>query len=296
MALLYRSSVLFIHYFFGVLLDRSSGSPGTIQLLVRKKDMLVVPYTNNDIRLRQVYFIKIWIVQKMDKNALKIIKEIEEVINEITIRISTPRKGGHEEWNLYVTSVATLHTKISAIFYRYTPRDSPYFQKSLPLLEECQTRTNQGYETIDELAHLRGILEALKEAYSYGYFTTVNELITADLFSDFLEMAENFLSQGDLYKHPAAFLIGGVLEEHLRKLAVKNEISITKDNGKFRHAEDINVDLRKKGVYSENEKQSISAWLSLRNDVDHAHWEKITSEKVDIMLKDIRRIINQYPA
>ena len=231
----------------------------------------------------------------MDKNTSKIVNQIDEVIKEISTRI-TATKSGEEDWISYTTSVSALHTKISAIFYRYTPRDSPYYQQSSAIIEICQEKTMRGFKTTDELAQLRGILEALKDAYLHGYFTTLNEFITANLFSDFLDMAENFLSQGDLYKHPAAFLIGGVLEEHIRKLSIKNEIPIYKENGKFRHVEELNVDLRKKGVYSENEKQSITTWFSLRNDVDHAHWEKYSIEKVEIMLKDVRRITNQYPA
>jgi hypothetical protein len=242
------------------------------------------------------YSTKIFIILKMDKITSEIVNQIDEVILEINTRINTPRGEGRDGWNAYISSVTALHTKISALFHRFAPKDSPYNQNSHIYLENFQRRIIQGVGLDDTLSQLRGILESLKEAYIHGYFRTVDALITGNIFSDFLDMAEYFLSQGDQYKHPAAFLIGGVLEEHLRKLAIKNEIQTMKDNGQFRHIEDINIDLRKKDVYSENERKSITAWLGLRNDVDHAHWEKYSQEKVEVMLKDVRRIINQYPA
>lgn len=61
----------------------------------------------------------------------------------------------------------------------------------------------------------------MREDYEAGYMRTVEELIHADLFADFLERTDELVSKG--YKDPAAVLAGSVLEEHLRKLAVKHK-------------------------------------------------------------------------
>jgi hypothetical protein len=63
---------------------------------------------------------------------------------------------------------------------------------------------------------LQGVLRALRADYEAGRLQSFQELVHADLFSDFLEMAEYFLQEG--YKDPAAVIAGGVLEQHLRKL------------------------------------------------------------------------------
>jgi hypothetical protein len=232
----------------------------------------------------------------MDENAKKIIPQIESILTEITNLIKKTENVEGDMTPLAYILYSKLHTDISALIDRSAPKSSSYYRSAQVFLVQAQQSIMQGYFCNDSLASLYGILDSLKAAYSSGYLQTINEQINAEIFSDFLEMAEYFLSQGDQYKHPAAFLIGGVLEEHLRKLAIKNEIPTVKDNDQFRHAEDVNVDLRKKGIYTENEKKSITAWLGLRNDVDHAHWEKYSQEKVEVMLKDVRRIINQYPA
>ncbi|RPJ77653.1 MAG: hypothetical protein EHM20_05740, partial [Alphaproteobacteria bacterium] len=74
------------------------------------------------------------------------------------------------------------------------------------------------------IPRLVGILQALKTDIEEGYLWSIKELIHADIFTDFLEMAKYLLEEG--YKDPAAVLIGGVLEEHLRKLCLKNGIKI----------------------------------------------------------------------
>ena len=226
----------------------------------------------------------------------KIISDIDEVLREINKQKNTIRHAEQNDWQTYTKVAMSLHTKISAIFYKYAPNNSPFYQNSQPILGEFQQRIMGGVTIGDSLSQLEGILEALKDAYIHDYFRTIAQDITSDVFSDFLEMAEYFLTQGDQYKHPAAFLIGGVLEEHLRKLADKNGIPVMKDQTHFRKAEDLNADLKKNGVYVENEKKQISALLALRNDADHAHWLKYTKEQVDLMLHQVRRIISQYPA
>jgi hypothetical protein len=191
-------------------------------------------------------------------------------------------------------SYVQLHSVLSNLIYDFSPQGSAYQRNFLDIYKN---RDLDNHEKIwNDVRRLYGLLLGLKTAYQNDLLESIEQEIRADVFNDFLEMAEFFLLQGDLYKHPAAFLIGGVLEEHLRKLAIKNGIDLTKENGKYRQAEDLNIDLRKKEVYNDNERKSITAWLGLRNDADHAHWTSYSIEKVEVMLKDVRRIVNQYPA
>lgn len=69
-----------------------------------------------------------------------------------------------------------------------------------------------------------GSLKALRRDYEDGYMSTIQALVRSDVFADFLEMAEYLVEQG--YKDPAAVLIGGVLEEHLRALCSASSIDL----------------------------------------------------------------------
>ena len=74
-----------------------------------------------------------------------------------------------------------------------------------------------------------GILRAAKNDFEGGWVITTKGLVSAEIFSDFLEMAE-YLLEND-YKDPAAVIIGSVLEEHLRQLSQRHGIDTHRNSG-----------------------------------------------------------------
>ena len=144
---------------------------------------------------------------------------------------------------------------------------------------------------------LRGVLNALQFDVEHGYLTTVRELAHADVFADFLEMADYLCSEG--YKDAAAVLAGGALESHLRQLCEKNSVDTdfaTPDGPKPKKAETMNADLAKSSVYFKLEQKNITAWLDLRNKAAHAKYEEYTVEQVALMLQGVRDFILTHPA
>src|SRR5204862_4943857 len=115
-----------------------------------------------------------------------------------------------------------VKTVVAATIDRLAPPKSPY------------------RAAIDEILPNRvGALRALRRDYEAGFLTRVQSLVRAELFVDFLEMAEHLLQQG--YKDPAAVLIGSVLEEHLRALCSVRGIPCDVA-GKAQKAESMNGD------------------------------------------------------
>ena len=99
-------------------------------------------------------------------------------------------------------------TLIGAALERFSPPGSPYVRNA-----QAQTKESQGLTAMGKaLGILRGYLDALKFDYENGYMQSVIELAHADVFADFLSMAEYLLSQG--YKDPSAVIAGSVLEQH----------------------------------------------------------------------------------
>jgi hypothetical protein len=147
------------------------------------------------------------------------------------------------------------------------------------------------------ITELRTILEALENDYRAGYLQTVPERIHADMFADFLEMSEYLM--GDGLKDPAAVLIGGVLEQHLRQLAQKNGVAVetaTTTGTKPKKADALNADLATTGAYGKNEQKQITAWLGIRNSAGHANYTEYTKEQVDLFLQGLRDFIARHPA
>jgi len=133
-----------------------------------------------------------------------------------------------------------------------------------------------------------GVLRALRRDYAEGYLNKIQGIIRAELFADFIEMAEHLLNQG--YKDPAAVLVGGVLEEHLRALCSIRSISVVV-SGKPKKADAMNAELRASGVYNKLDQKNVTAWLDLRNKAAHAQYDEYTSEQVETMLSGVREFV-----
>jgi len=132
------------------------------------------------------------------------------------------------------------------------------------------------------------ILQAIQSEIRGGWLFTVKGLIAAELFSDFLEMAEHLLESG--YKDPAAVMVGSVLEEHLRQLCGKHGIPTEDDrNGKSvpRKADGLNAELAKHEVYTKLYQKLITAWLDLRNKAAHGKYDQYSEDQVRDLLSGV---------
>jgi hypothetical protein len=184
-------------------------------------------------------------------------------------------------------AVTTLNMLMSDAISRFAPPNSQYIESMKSLLRQS---------TVDGawlVPHMAGILSALRTAYDEGYLATVVELVHADIFSDFVEMAEYLLSEG--YKDPAAVIIGSVLEEHLRQLCAKNSIPVDVA-GKAKKADQLNADLAGKAAYSKLDQKSITTWLDLRNKAAHGKYGEYSKEQVALHLQGIRDFMSRIPA
>jgi hypothetical protein len=169
-----------------------------------------------------------------------------------------------------------LKTLVSATIDRLAPPNSPY------------------RAAIDEILPNRvGALRALRRDYEAGFLTSVQSLVRAEVFVDFLEMAEHLLQQG--YKDPAAVLIGSVLEEHLRALCSVRGIPC-EVHGKPKRADLMNSDLAGTGVYNKLDQKNVTAWLDLRNKAAHGHYGQYTTEQVRGMSAGVQEFMTRVAA
>lgn len=140
----------------------------------------------------------------------------------------------------------------------------------------------------------KGILAAIKTEIDNGWLDTLSGVVSAEIFSDFLEMAEHLLSEN--YKDPSAVMIGSVLEEHLRQLCTKNQISITElRNGKSinKKADTLNAELATTVVYNKLDQKSVTAWLDLRNKAAHGKYSEYNIDQVKLMLQGVMEFITR---
>lgn len=138
------------------------------------------------------------------------------------------------------------------------------------------------------------IVRGLRDDVEAGWLSTVKETIHADVFSDYLEMAEHLLETG--YKDPAAVIIGSTLENHVKQLCAKYGIPTENENGKSIKLDSLNASLAKEEIYNKLDQKNITAWSGLRNDAAHGDYNKYTIEQVTLLLGGVRNFIIRLPA
>jgi len=131
------------------------------------------------------------------------------------------------------------------------------------------------------------ILKAAKEEIESGYLKGLETLISADIFSDFLEMCEHLLEQG--YKEPSASLVGAVLEDGLRRITENNNITLKKKED----ISSLNKKLADAKVYSRLTQKKIQVWNDIRNNSDHGKFEEFKEGDVRDMLSGVQKFLEE---
>jgi hypothetical protein len=218
----------------------------------------------------------------LDQKAKAIIKQIDDVLATSNVKIGFAASDAE--------SITARLNILSAAIHRLAQPDSVYVRNA-----ELHEQRYQKLDTMFlALEPLRGILLALRNDYQAGYLQSVTDLIHADIFADFLDMADYLLQQG--YKDPAAVIAGSVLEEHLRKLCGKYYIAVLKGDVTPKTADTLNAELTGAGAYSKLDQKSVTAWLDLRNKAAHGKYNEYTKEQVTLMLQAVRDFASRNPA
>ncbi len=143
----------------------------------------------------------------------------------------------------------------------------------------------------------KALLEELLAEIDSSWLWTTHGIATAEIYGDFLEMAEELLDSG--YKDAAAVIIGGVLEEHLRRLCKKNGISTTTvRDGKAnpKKADSMNADLFNSSVYDKLDQKWVTAALDLRNKAAHGLYDQYDKDRVrSILLLSTTNFLQRQP-
>ncbi len=187
---------------------------------------------------------------------------------------------------IFVSDYTQITTAALAAIERITGKNSIYYVSA-------QFYIDKGAINLTTINQLEGIVRALLKDIKAGYVSSYREIIHAELFSDFIDMAEFLLNEG--YKDAAAIMIGGALEAHIHLLCIKYNIGV-ENNGKPKKADQLNSDLAKQGAYNMLDQKSVTAWLDLRNKAAHAKYEEYTKEQVLFMLQSVQNFIARCPA
>ncbi|MDO3696000.1 HEPN domain-containing protein [Wenyingzhuangia sp. chi5] len=138
------------------------------------------------------------------------------------------------------------------------------------------------------------IINNIKSEIENGWLTSIKGIVSSEIFSDFLEMADHLLEND--YKDPAAVMIGSVLEEHIRQLCISNGIDTTfEKDGKTINlkADRMNSELAKAGVYNKLDQKNVTALLDLRNKAAHGNYSEYDKAQVKLMYDSVFNFITR---
>ena len=211
----------------------------------------------------------------------KIIERIQQLLDKAdkvkeTHKPNPPNVGGLPtldevaffEWKSGVENLITM----------VAGENSPYYRNFLE-------HVKSGYRR--QLDSGVGILRAFKEDLELGFLSRIKDLVLAEVFTDFLDIAQHLLENG--YKDPAASLAGAVLEDGLRKIAEKNNIKIKNND----NIDSLDTKLFNAKIYGRLAQKKIQTWKEIRNSADHGKFNEYKSDDVKDMIEDIRQFLSE---
>jgi hypothetical protein len=218
-------------------------------------------------------------------------REMDELVT-ITEQLSrdaasSPRELGAAR----VTELSSVASRSGQLISRLYGFGSHYEERLQNVLstDSFSAMHSNNYRHVSELL---GVLKGVQHEIKVGLVADIRRLLQAEIFADFLEMAEHLLSEG--YKDAAAVILGGVLEDSLRKLAVSSNIGTTTPAGKSLTIDPLNASLAKAGTYNALVQKQITSWANLRNDAAHGHFEKYDATNVRQMLGFVEKFCADY--
>ncbi|MFJ9663634.1 hypothetical protein ACIRPP_03305 [Streptomyces sp. NPDC101219] len=207
------------------------------------------------------------------------VKQLDELIAKAEpLSLSSLYRVGEE------AEAEIVANRLEAAVTRLTMKGSVYVQ----LVQRAR-----GHNIESRLRHNMQVAISLRDDLNSGWTETVVELVHADTYSDFLEMADALLSKG--YKDAAAVITGTSLEVHVRALCVKNGVTIAVA-GKPKKADTMNADLKKAGVYDGLRQKQITAWMDLRNKAAHGNYGDYDKDEVRQFIDGVQAFMMKYPA
>lgn len=214
--------------------------------------------------------------------------KIEDVVTQLNKLIAeSDAIFSNNRWyfdNQAVAAGNVLYNRLASAVERIAPPSSSYVkQLSKVRPHNVQMKFPEAY----------AIARALRDDLQAGWVESVIELVHADTYSDYLEMAEALLGKG--YKDPAAVITGTSLEVHIRALCVKNGVTIAVA-GQPKKAETMNADLKKASVYDGLQQKQVTAWMDLRNKAAHGKYADYDKNQVRLFIDGVQAFMMKYPA
>lgn len=213
-----------------------------------------------------------------------VIRQLSSVVDAYQLALSGV---DNDLSNLDATDGRLLLTRALAAIERTAPPTSAYTTQAHNVAVSTLWNGAKARELV-------AIVRALRDDYAEGAMQSVEELVHADLFGDFIDMAMELHDKR--FIGPAAVVAGSVLEEHLRKLAAKHQLDVSDDRGRPKSVDALSIELRNARAFSELQRKSVTTWYAQRNEAAHGRFDGLVAAEVERMIDGVRDFVGRYPA
>jgi len=190
-----------------------------------------------------------------------------------------------EESNLGDSEILGFVNSAAFVVERIAGRDSELHRR----LPDPIPRGHAAQYDKTSVSAALGAVVALKRTVEAGFLASLEQRVTANVFDDFLQQAKA-LVDGSYHPAAAMVMIGGVLEDHLRKACVTRVLTWTGDGSMSKYN-----DLLHGKMYDKPTWRRIQQIGDIRNDAAHGQFAKVKREDVEDALKYVERFLADYP-
>jgi|SRR5450759_4781274 hypothetical protein len=141
---------------------------------------------------------------------------------------------------------------------------------------------------LDRVETGKGILNALHADIANGHLSSYRDLVTADAFAGFLEVAAYLLE--NKYKDASASIAGAVLENGLRDVLAKHNGQV----GGRGNLQSLSQQTFQKKLVSGLEFKNLQAWIALRDHADHGEFNEYDSGDVKRMIDGVTDFLSKH--
>lgn len=212
------------------------------------------------------------------------VAQLDKILADLKILSSNSNRGDLSD--MKVDGPIILNRMYAAVERLSLPGSS--YAKQADLLRA------KGIDFVWVIGDMAGVVGALREDLAEGWTSSIIELVHADTYSDFLDMASGLVDNA--YKDAAAVIAGTALEVHLRALCIKHGVDIDDTSGRPKKADVMNADLKKAGVYGGLQQKQVTSWLGLRNSAAHGNYSDYDVNEVKQLIDAVRSFMLKYPA
>jgi hypothetical protein len=161
-------------------------------------------------------------------------------------------------------------------------KNNPYYERFVEIIKR-----NRGgyYEDVDSCV---AIIEAVQGDLQGGRLRSFRRMVEAEVFADFIGMAEHILDNG--YYGAAAALMGGALERGLRDIAQSRDVRL----GASGDLAGLNARLAQAGAYNAVRQKEVQYFIDIRNKAAHGHFDQFSRDDAKKLTEGVRELLATY--